>query len=569
MSLPMKRPRKRGASTSICLPEKGSSWVTVPQSDTQTSNKTNDETTSQDIVFDNGSSEREPLCKDASIDSSEARESASPITAMPKSSHDTSPLLPARCEHVSKPTEKLEQVRLKARNKALLEKLVQDHGIDRMQYPVSTNDAFHLDGPSRGILRISPVLGPINLHSPISAKALCLAAIADFDKTQTVLMDAWSPCCRVRDCIPPIQNLWNDLSNFSFAVHLFTALTVTRPSALKSEAPSTPTGHPRNWLQPEVRARYMTWRTPAQKRIHHRLDIAYDEDWAVSVDGGDDDDVRERYPLSGKQLMKLAHVCFKASDMLWPLIKALRELFLWQKRMVRAKTDAHWTMFYKRRREVHRCMGKCVRITRCPLVSWLRVARGEVCAALGMDAEKVPGGEDEGDDVMARGALLEEKPVEDQRDEKEIDEVVLEQGAIPRQARVRIALFKARYHFICLLSPRWSFDKLEELATNITLIMEQMEEEEEDMGNAIVSSKLNAIRQRIMRRVEKMEKTHHRKISLVDPITRKMIRPIVPKRAISGIKAGWAKVLGRHFLDGLDELFGALARFLGEKKSVG
>lgn len=291
----------------------------------------------------------------------------------------------------------------------------------------------------------------------------------------------------------------------------------------------------------------MTWRTPEQKKIHRRLGIAYDEDWATWAD----DDARERYPLSGKQLMTLARVCFEASDMLWPLINALRELSLWQRRLLRAKTAERWGLYLGLKREVHRCIDECVLIAQCPLVSWLRNAREDVCAALGLDADKVPKGEEK-DDETVRGALLEGEDVRDQEDEKN-DEVVFQEKGVPRRLRIRIATSKARYYFFCLLSPRCSFDKHEELATNLTLFLQQMEEE--NSGNEELRTKLIELRQRVMRRLAKTEKVHHVKIHLLDSTTREMTQPVLAKRIISGIKAGWEKLLGRYFWDDLDELF--------------
>lgn len=395
-----------------------------------------------------------------------------------------------------------------------------------------------------------------------------MAAIFELEETQDVLMEAWSRCCMTRQPIPPIKDLWNALYNFTYVINLFTALTATK-SCADEEEPSTPTGQDHDWVRPEIRAKYMKWRTPIQQAVHRSLGIGYNGDWADDNSSGDNDDAdddhqdqqQELYPLTPRQLKELARVCFEASHMLRPLAIALKTLLPHQRELIWARKSERWRLYLSLKRVLQEQIDECVRIARCPLTSWLRNARNQACEALGLDVNKVPGGEKQEEkeyesEVMACGALREDHPEDfeiDEDDEKSMCGVTLEPGEVPRQVRTLIITFKAQYYFFCLLSAIFSPDKLEELAVKVTNLLLHLEIN--DIGDSSLREELRGLRRSVMRRVDKAERAHRRRLGLLDSVICKMARRPFHERMMGTIKAGWANIPGRNFLNEIDKLF--------------
>lgn len=607
MHFTIQRPRARSASTSICLPEKGCRWVTVPQRHGETPDcPTNTQGTSQQVFPDDGVSGTLSLGEGIpTLALGYDDPTASLTTLLPTPRISTGHLLQARCSQVSQPTEKSKGLHQQLQNEELYGTLVQKHGICRQEHPVtrrlstsyaivSLPEILQVSSPCPRLRRkstsayqtsptshsqlissnpsilTSSILGPITLSSPATPRDLCLAAIAELDETQDVLMEAWSHCCQTRQPIPPIKDLWNALYNFTYVMNLFTALTATR-SCADEQDPSAPTGQDHDWVCPEIRAKYMRWRTPIQKAIHQSLGVGYNKDWADdhSIDDNNDghqDQQQELYPLSPKQQNDLARVCFEASYLLRPLTIALKALLPHQRELIRAKRAERWRLYLSVGGVVQEHIDDCVRIARCPLMSWLRNARNQACEALGLDINKVPGGEkrgeevDDGREVQASGALqegdLEDVKVYDE--EKSIPGVTLQPKEVPRRIRTRIISLKAQYYFISLLSDRCSPDKLEELATKVTDLLLHLQIA--NIGDASLRIELRDLRRSIMRRVEKAEGAHRRRLGLMDSVIQKMTRTTLHERMMRKLKAGWENVSGMHFLNDRGKLFSRSAR---------
>lgn len=590
MRFTIQRPRARGASTSICLPEKGagSPWVTVPRhyGNTPISTANIKELCQEDLPADDDGASGSLTLEEAipSLSSSDDDTAASLTTLLPTPCGPTTSLLPSRCSQVSQPPEKLKELHQKVRNEELYETLLKDYGICRKEHPVtrrlSTSHALDLAQasqpsaclrprrkstsayqasyssgsqpiPPHSVIRTSQILGTITLPSPTTPRELCLAAISELEETQATLTEAWSRCCKTRQPIPQIQDLWNALYNFTFIIHLFTALTVD-PCEDDGEL-STSATRSHDWLHADVRAQCMAWRTPKQEMIHKNMGIACNVNRPGRVEdhsNSDDDhhhhhhnkDHREMYPLSPRQQKDLARVCFEASHMLRPLTFALKALLPQQRELAWAKRTERWRLFLSLKKMVQQKIDDCVRITRCPLTSWLRNARNQACEALGLDTSKVPGGEEEEEDgreVMACGALQEyTEDLEVDDDEEENSGVILEPGML-RRIRIRIISFKAQYYLFCLLSPRCSPDKLEELAAKVTGLLLQLQVT--NISDASQLAKLRNLRRNIMRRVEKAERKHKRRLGLVDSVICKMTHRPLHERITRNIKAGWAK----------------------------
>lgn len=607
MHFTSQRPRARSASTSICLPEKAGRWVAVPQrhEDTPISTFSNQDASQKHFLLakEDDASGILSLEEVPSIAMSYDDPTASLTTLLPTPCRTTGLLLPHRCIQVSQPKDKLQELRQKLDNEQLYETLVQKHGVCREEHPVtrrlstsyaadslpqvsresspsprlrrkstsayqpSTKSSSQLSSP-KSIIRTSSILGPITLSSPATPRDLCMAAIAELEETQDILMEAWSRCCQTRQSIPPIKDLWNALYNFTYVINLFTALTATK-SCTDEEGPSTPTGQDHDWVRPEIRAKYMKWRTPIQAAIHRSLGIGYNGGWAEndSSDNDDDEDFHDQqqeiYPLTPKQLKDLARVCFEASNMLRPLAIALKALLPHQRELIWAEKSGRWSLYVCLKTVVQEHIDECVRIARCPLMSWLRNARNQACEALGLDVNKVPGsekdGEDDGREVQIFGALQEEHAEEVEiGDEESMCGVILEPGEVPRQVRTRIMTLKAQYYFFCLLSARCSLDKLDGLAAKVTNLLLYLEIS--NIGDALLREELRDLRRSVMRRVEKAERAHRRRLGLMDSVIQKITRPTLHERMTRNIKAGRENVSGMYFLNDIGKLFARSAR---------
>lgn len=604
MHFAIQRPRERSASTSICLSEMGGRWVTVPRChEDALISSSNTKGMSQEDLPDGGASGTLLLEGDVpTLVPSYDDPTASLTTLLPTPRGTTTPLLPSRCSQVSQPTEKLEVLRQELHNGELYETLVQKHGVSREVHPVtrrlsvshvpessqdsqessasprlrrksttayqpSPSISSQLSSPSPTI-RTSPILGRITLSSPTTPRDLCMAAIAELEETQDVLMEAWSRCCQTRQPIPPIKDLWNALYDFTYVLNLFTALTATK-SCVDEEEPSNPTAQDPDWVRPRIRAKYMKWRTPIQQAVHRSLGIGYNADWADNSSNGDDDEddhqaqQQELYPLTPRQLKDLARLCFEASNMLRPLTVALKALLSHQRELICARKSQRWRLYLSLKRVAQEHIDDCVRIARCPLMSWLRNARNQACEALGLDVNKVPGGESEKEvveedyerKVLACGALQEDytEDLEIDDEKKSMCSVTLEPGEAPRRVRTRIISFKAQYYCFCLLSARCSPDKLDELAAKVTNLLLHLEIKH--IGDASLRGELRDLRRSVVRRVEKAERAHRRRLGLFDSVICKMTRPTLHERMMRNIKAGWENISGVYFLNDLDKLF--------------
>lgn len=590
------QPRARGASTSICLPEKGagSPWVTVPQhhgnAPISTATSNTKRSCQEDLLADDDGTSGILTLKgefpSLSISDDDTDESLATLLPTPRGL--TAPLHPARCSQVSQTPEKLKELHQTVKNEGLYENLLRDYGICRKEHPVTrrlstshaqdspqvsqpascprprrkSTSAYQIS-PSIGpqsippdcMIRISSILGTVTLSSAATPRELCLAAIAELEETQDALTEAWSRCCKTRQPIPPIQDLWNALYNFTFIIHLFTALTVD-PCADNGEL-CTPTARDHDWLRPDIRSQCMAWRTPKQEAIHQRLGVAYNGERPASVDdhsnsNNDGDhhnkDHQGMYPLTTRQLKDLARICFEASHMLRPLTVALKALLPQQRELAWAKRTGRWSLFLSLKKVVQQQIDDCVRITHCPLTSWLRNARNQACEALGLDTSKVPDGEEgdkDGQEVMACGALQEHTDdLEMDDDDEENSGYVLEPGDL-RRIRIRIMSYKAQYYLLCLLSPRCSPDKLEKLAAKVTGFLLQVEVS--NIGDTSLRAELRDLRRTIMRRVEKTERKHTRRLGLVDSVICKITRRPLRERITQNIKPRWIKTFGINF----------------------
>lgn len=604
MHFAIQRPRARSASTSICLPEKSSCWFTIPRchEDTPISTSKDQDIPERHVLLAEGDYDSRSLSLEEvpSIPMAYDDPTASLTTLLPTPRGTTGPSLALRCSQVSQPTEELKDFRQKVDNEELYETLVQRHGLCRKEHPVtrrlsishvsdssqdspeslrcprprrkstsayqSPSSDFQL-GPPNPSIRTSSILGSITLSSPTTPRELCMAAIFELEETQDVLMEAWSRCCMTRQPIPAIKDLWNALYNFTYVINLFTALTATK-SCADEEGPPAPTGQDHDWVRPEIRAKYMKWRTPIQQAVHRSLGIGYNGDWADdnSSDGNDDDDddhqdqQQELYPLTPRQLKDLARVCFEASHMLRPLAMALKALLPHQRELIWARKSERWRLYLSLKRVLQEQIDECVRIARCPLMSWLRNARNQACEALGLDGNKVPGGEkqeekEDQSEVTACGALQEDhsENVEIDDDEKSMCDATFEPGEIPRQVRTRTITFKAQYYFFCLLSARCSPDKLEELAVKVTNLLLHLEIN--NIGDSSLREELRGLRRSVMRRADKAERAHRRRLGLVDSVICKMTRRPFHERMMGTIKAGWENISGRNLLNEIDKLF--------------
>lgn len=178
-----------------------------------------------------------------------------------------------------------------------------------------------------------------------------------------------------------VRHIWQPLSDFHYVVEIYPHLSDARNYR----------------LHPELTARYLSWMTTEQMEIHTQLcSNPGGENWASVDEARDDNCVRgdldsagSVYPLTTRQLFKVARVCNDAEWAVKSLLDWLDEFrrcraaFVWvdEQRRYDLRTDCAQRGY----QAIENCLEQSKR-----LVATLDGSLVLLCEAMGLDPVKVP-----------------------------------------------------------------------------------------------------------------------------------------------------------------------------------
>ncbi|POS70609.1 hypothetical protein DHEL01_v210997 [Diaporthe helianthi] len=186
------------------------------------------------------------------------------------------------------------------------------------------------------------------------------------------------------------KHIWTPLSDFNYVLSVYSFLEgVNNPNLL-----------------PHLRPVYMAWRSPEQIRLHERCGLGLGgQDNLPSENGASSNHPSRRdngsraaaskYPLTRRQHLRLARTCDDVDWMLRHLRHCL-QVFQNCRLVCAAASTAAATFSDVVVVEHRRGLGNAARQFHAvskTLISHLRVSRTGLCEALGLDPDKVPGGD--------------------------------------------------------------------------------------------------------------------------------------------------------------------------------
>lgn len=182
------------------------------------------------------------------------------------------------------------------------------------------------------------------------------------------------------------KDVWQPLGDFNYVLSVYSFLE----------------GVNNRSLLPQLRPVYMAWRSPEQARLHERYNLEGEDDLPAGDTTSSNHESREngsratasKYPLTKRQHLRLARIC---GEMDW-MLDALRSyLRIFQDRRAEYATESTTAGITEAVVTEHR--WRLINATREfqshseILIRQLRNSRNGLCEALGLDPDKVPGGD--------------------------------------------------------------------------------------------------------------------------------------------------------------------------------
>ncbi|KAJ0104305.1 hypothetical protein J7T55_009469 [Diaporthe amygdali] len=219
-------------------------------------------------------------------------------------------------------------------------------------------------------------------------------SVANWHQTESNFGQVWKGMCFARrknrfwqdDLVKDnIEKLWQPLADFDYVLSVYSFLEGVRIQT----------------LQPQLRSRYMSWRSAAQIRLHATLDLMDEEHEPSAKISSDrmscDDDLRataSKYPLTLYQHLSIARVCNdvdRALKVLWCWLNEVRNRRLICIGAIR-EAGIPWVIMQESLSNLTEGAKRCSSVAQA-VTQQLEGARTRLCEALGLDPKQVPGGE--------------------------------------------------------------------------------------------------------------------------------------------------------------------------------